>query len=101
MKTDFTRGIIKSVILLPLCFVVGCGNKTDWEKSATNAKLQSQATFGSSQWNTEAAENINVRLVAVLRRPDPGLRYSELGALRLTDQEKEVISSNGVTGELV
>jgi hypothetical protein len=100
METDFTRGFIKSVILLPICLVVGCGNKSDGQESPTDAKLQSQAAFGSQRWNTEAAENITVRIVVVLRRPDTGLRYSERGALRLTDQEKEVISANGITGEL-
>jgi len=76
--------------------VPGCGGK-----SAKDVNSESKMIFGSSQWNKAAAENISVRIVAVLQRPAPQLSWTnEREMLQLTREEKEAIESNGVTGQL-
>ncbi len=57
--------------------------------------------FGSKEWNDAAAEDLTVRLVAVLQRPAPQLSWlKERGLLKLTKEEKAVIESKGVTGQM-
>jgi hypothetical protein len=84
------------VRLLLLSSLMGCG-----KKSETDVNSQSQMVFGSSQWNKAAAEDINVRIVAVLQRPASHLSWvNEREMLQLTREEKEAIATNGATGQL-
>jgi hypothetical protein len=61
----------------------------------------SQLSFGSSEWNKAAAEDISVGIVAVLQKPSQRLSWlNERGALQLKQEEKDAITKSGVTGEM-
>jgi hypothetical protein len=84
------------VMLVLLSLLPGCGRKSEKDVNS-----QSQMAIGSSQWNKAAAEDINVRIVAVLQRPASQLSWvNEREMLQLTREEKEAIATNGVTGQL-
>jgi len=96
MQTDFLSAAIRLVMLVLLFLLPGCG-----KKSTKSTESQSELTIGSSQWKRAAAEDISVRLVAVLQRPAERLSWTnEGGMLQLTDEEKKAIATNGVMGQL-
>jgi len=87
---------ICAVVLAISLGLVGCG---DSRKASMNSNAH--PTFGSALWKEAAAENINVRIISVLRRPSPSLTWSEdRPGLNLSQHEKQIIQSEGVTGEL-
>lgn len=90
------RLIFFGSVLVAGCSLPGCGRK-----SAKDVNSQSKMVFGSPEWNKAAAEDITVRIIAVLQRPAPRLSWvNEREMLQLTREEKEAIATNGVTGQL-
>ncbi len=75
----------------------GCGKQSETDKHAAASKM----SLGSPEWNKAAAEDISVRVVAVLQRPALELSWiDEHGLPQLTAEEKGAIATNGVTGQL-
>lgn len=61
----------------------------------------SKLAYGSAEWNKEAAEDISVRIVAVLQRPAATLSWIDEHSLpQLTAEEKNAIAASGVTGQM-
>ncbi len=87
--------------MLTILFVLGFSVLSCGRKSEKDINSESKVAFGSAQWNEAAAENISVRIVAVLQRPATQLSWTnEREMLQLTREEKEAIEANGVTGQL-
>src|SRR5690242_18641071 len=82
---------------LAASFFCGCGQQSETDKHASATKL----AFGSPEWNKSAAEDISVRIVAVLQRPSESLSWSnEREMLQLTSAEKDAITKSGVLGNM-
>lgn len=61
----------------------------------------SQMKFGSDAWNKAAAENIYVDIISVFQKPGAKLVWREdRPTMTLSRDEKAIIESHGVTGEL-
>src|SRR5437016_4020750 len=76
--------------------VLGCRAKSEKDPNS-----KTKMVVGSPQWNKAAAEDINVRIVAVLQQPALQLSWvNERQMLQLTREEKEATATNGVTGQL-
>ena len=94
-------GFLKPVSTATYCvllavIVLGCRAKSEKDLNS-----ETKMVVGSPQWNKAAAENISVRIVAVLQRPATQLSWiNEREMLQLTREEKEAIEANGVTGQL-
>jgi hypothetical protein len=92
-----TSSVASLVVGVMACTICGCGKQSETDKHAAASKM----SFGSSQWNNAAAEDISVRIVAVLQRPAAQLGWiNEHNLPQRTREEKEVIATNGVTGQL-
>jgi hypothetical protein len=80
-----------------VCIICGCSRQSETDKHSAASKL----AFGSPEWNKQAAEDISVRIVAVLQRSSQHLSWSnERDGLQLTKEEKDAIVKSGVTGEM-
>jgi len=76
--------------------LIGCGRN-----SYHNPNVDSKMIFGSKEWNDAAAEDISVRLVAVLQRPAVQLTWiNEHNLPQLTRVEQEAIAAKGDTGQM-
>ncbi len=86
------------VLLFVVVFAVaGCGRRSARDEHAAASKMR----FGSSEWQKAAAEDISVRIVAVLRRPAKTLSWvGEREMLQLTPGEKKGVGTNGLTGHM-
>jgi hypothetical protein len=93
-RTSTVALLTASLAALCLC---GCGHQSETDKHSA----ASSVAFGSPEWNKAAAEDISVRIMAVLQRPSDRLSWSnESEMLQLTTAEKDAITKSGVTGEL-
>ena len=82
---------------LLVCAICGCARQSEADKHSAASKL----AFGSPEWNRQAAEDISVRIVAILQRPSQHLSWwNERELLQLTKEEKDAIVKSGVTGEM-
>jgi hypothetical protein len=90
---------VLTMCVVGLAISLGLAGCRDSRKDSMNS--HSDSTFGSAQWKEAAAENINVRIISVLRRPSPSLTWKDdRPGLSLSRHEKQIIQSQGVTGEL-
>jgi hypothetical protein len=94
---------IKSSLALILAVSLGM-IFADYSNSESELDIHSQESkivYGSPEWNKAAKENISVRIVSVLQRPDSQLSWiNERDLLQLKPEEKEAIRSRGVKGQL-
>jgi len=96
MQTSSFDSFILVSMLSILAVMSGCGRVNEKDVNA-----QSKMVPGSPEWNKAAAEDITVRIMAVLLRPAAQLSWvNERDMLQLTPEEKEEIATNGVTGKL-
>lgn len=96
MQPNVLKMVINAIISVVIISQPGCGKKSEHDLHS-----ESKLELGSSQWNKMAAEDISVRIVAVLQRPAPQLSwFDEQDTLKLTREEKESIATNGVTGQM-
>src|ERR1700722_13743675 len=62
---------------------------------------ESKMVYNSPEWVAAAAEDISVRIVAVLQKPAPQLSWiNERQMLQLTPDEKKIIENAGVKGQM-
>jgi hypothetical protein len=84
------------VVAIGLSATVGCHKKAD-----KNLDSGSRVKFGSDAWNKAAAENVCVDIISVLQTPGAKLVWREdRPTMALSRDEKAIIESHGVTGEL-
>ena len=98
MQHRSTSRIGSLVVVFVVLFThSGCGGRSERDEHAAASKPQ----FGSSEWQEAAAEDISVRIVAVLRRPAETLSWiDEREMLQLTREEKKTVETEGVTGQM-
>jgi hypothetical protein len=82
------------IVVLAVC---GCGRQSETDVHSASSKL----AYGSPEWNKKAAEDISVRIVAVLQRPAAKLSWIDEHSLpQLTTEERKAIAASGVTGQM-
>jgi len=85
-----------TAILLSLAVLAGCYRNCEQDRHS-----QPNMKPGSPEWNAASAEDISVRILAVLQKPADQLSWAnEREMLRLTLDEKRSIATNGIKGEL-
>ena len=97
----YLHGFLDFVLTAVCCVLLAVIAPGCRPKSEKDVNSQAKMVVGSPQWNKAAAENISVRIVAVLQRPAPQLSWTnEREMLQLTHEEKEAIEASDITGQL-